>query len=289
MVCWRNGAMMHGMASFEGESATSAEEPDAVVSRRWEWHVHPDEETMSQAVAARLAVEFRQRRNALICLASGASPKRAYELLVEHARAEPDLYSAARWVKLDEWGGLAMDDPGSCEQFLQRVLLAPLGVPPERYFGWESRPADAQAECRRVAAWLGANGPIDIQVLGLGENGHIGFNEPAQQFQSSPHVAALSAESLSHSMLGRSKARPAYGLTLGMGDILGARRILLLVAGERKARQLQRLVSGEISSRFPASMLRRCERVSVFCDLAAASLIRAEVLRFSTSRAGEPV
>lgn len=249
------------------------------VSMSWEWQVHPDAEAMSRAVAARLAAELQRRRDALICLASGASPRRAYELLVAHARTAPALYAAARWMKLDEWGGLALDDPASCETFLREILLTPLGVPPARYFGWESQPADPQAECRRVATWLETNGPIDIQVLGLGKNGHLGFNEPAQQFQPAPHVATLTAESLSHAMLARSKTRPSYGLTLGMDAITSARRILLVVSGGHKARQLQRLATQEISPWFPASILRRCEQVSVFCDAAAASMIPRETLR----------
>jgi galactosamine-6-phosphate isomerase len=239
----------------------------------------PDEEALSQAAATRLAVGVRKKRNALIGLATGASPTRTYELLVVAARADPDLFGQARWIKLDEWGGLAMDDPASCEYCLRRVLIDPLAVPPERFFGWESQPNDPEAECRRVAEWLRLNGPIDMLVLGLGENGHLGFNEPAPEYQPGPHVAKLSKTSLSHSMLNRSRGRVAYGLTLGMNDILDAREVVLLVTGTRKARQLQRVVDGEISPEFPASLLRRHRSVSVFCDAAAAALIPDQVLR----------
>jgi galactosamine-6-phosphate isomerase len=274
-------------ALFGDDSHTTGTESAKGMHHCWEWHFHPDEESMSVAVAARMASEVRLKGNSLICLATGASPKRTYELVAAHARAEPDLYAQARWVKLDEWGGLAMDDPASCENFLRRVLLAPLAVPPERYFGWESQPADAAAECRRVAAWLTLHGPIDIEVLGLGENGHLGFNEPASQLQPGPHVAQLSSASLAHSMLGRRRGRVAYGLTLGMEDILGARRILLLVSGRRKARQLLRLATDEISPQFPASMLRLYPAVSVFCDAAAASLLPRDMLQSPTPLPGQ--
>ncbi|MDP3069988.1 MAG: 6-phosphogluconolactonase [Opitutaceae bacterium] len=254
----------------------------------WEWHLYPDEEAMSQAVAARLAEGVRTKPDALIGLATGISPKRSYELLVASARREPTRYARARWLKLDEWGGLAMDDPATCEHFLRHLLLTPLAVPAERYFGWESRPVDAAAECRRVAAWLAANGPIDIQVLGLGKNGHLGFNEPAPQLHPGPHVATLSSESLSHSMLRQSRGRVAYGLTLGMDDILGARHIFLLVSGARKARQLRRLVTGEISPEFPASLLRRHRGVVVFCDAAAAALLPLPESPVSPSASPQP-
>ena len=271
------------MASFDFDLHTARAANTEGPPRDWKWYLHPDAETMSRTVAARLADELRSKRNSLICLATGSSPQRAYELLVAHARAEPDLYDQARWLKLHEWGGLAIDDPASCEHFLRRHLLTPLAVSPERYFGWESQPADPAAECGRVAAWLAQHGPIDVQVLGLGKNGHLGFNEPTSQLQSGPHVANLSPSSLSHSMLLQSKGRVAYGLTLGMDDILRARQILLLVSGPQKAPQLRQLVTGRISPLFPASLLRCHRAVSVYCDAAAAALIPEGVLQSSCS------
>ncbi|MCB1121358.1 MAG: 6-phosphogluconolactonase, partial [Verrucomicrobiae bacterium] len=217
-----------------------------------EWHRFANEELLSEAVSERLAGEVRKKQDSLICLATGASPKRTYELLAAKARKQPSLFEKTRWMKLDEWGGLAMDDPASCEYFLRQTLLNSLAVPPERYFGWISQPANTEEECDRVAEWLKANGPIDIQVLGLGENGHLGFNEPAQELQSGPHVAELSAVSMGHSMLANKQGKVAFGLTLGMNDILSARQIILLVSGERKSKQLLRLATGEESPQFPA-------------------------------------
>lgn len=262
-------------------------EPTApVVLRRfsWVWQVYPDEETMSAAAAAWLASELRTQPGLLTSLATGASPRRMYELLATRARQEPALFAQARWIKLDEWGGLPMSDPATCETFLRERLLDPIGVTPDRYFGWESRPEDVQAECRRVADWLAAHGPIDVQILGLGANGHLGFNEPATELQGGPHRAQLSPASLSHAMLDRSKGRVAYGLTLGMDDILQSRRILLLVSGARKASQLLRLFTGGVSNDFPASWLQRHADVVVFCDAAAASLVDREL----QSTAGHP-
>ncbi|WP_457795342.1 6-phosphogluconolactonase [Horticoccus sp. 23ND18S-11] len=243
---------------------------------------------MSEAAAARLTAELRAKPTALLCLATGASPKRTYELLVARARTEPRLHAQARWIKLDEWGGLAMDDPGSCETFLRDTLLDPLGVPPERYRGWQSQPTDAQAECHAIAQWLARHGPIDVQVLGLGENGHLGFNEPAPELQRGPHVATLTRESLSHAMLRESRSQVAYGLTLGMDDILGSHRILLLVTGRHKAQQLRRLVTGEISPLFPASLLRQHQSVAIYCDAAAASLCPEALQAPHSLQPGQP-
>ncbi len=125
------------------------------------WEVAADSEGMSRNVAARMAGELREEPASLVCLATGASPQRAYELLAAEGLENPALVAHARWLKLDEWGGLAMDDPATCEVYLRRALLDPLQVPAERYMGWHSQTPDPKAECRRVAAWLREHGPID--------------------------------------------------------------------------------------------------------------------------------
>lgn len=253
-----------------------AEYPATLERHAWEWCRHENNEELSRAVADRLATALRRRPDSLVCLAAGASTRRAYEIVATQAVAEPSTYARARWIKLDEWGGLAKDDPASCEYFLRRVLLGPLDVPPERYCSWEGQAADPGSECRRVSAWLAAHGPIDLQILGLGKNGHLGFNEPGEVLLAGPHVEQLSATSLSHAMLVQRRSSVTFGLTLGMGDILRSRRIFLLVSGENKARQLRRLAMGAVSPEFPASLLHQHPAVTIFCDAAAASQFPTE-------------
>lgn len=233
---------------------------------------------MSQAAAGFLAAEAQRKPDALFCLATGASPVRTYELLAERGRREPALLARARWIKLDEWGGLALDDPATCESAIRAKLLEPLRTPPENYFGWQSQPADLDAECRRVADWLAANGPIDVNVLGVGLNGHLGFNEPADALQPGPHVATLSETSLTHSMLKSAQGQARYGLTLGMADLLQSREIVLLVSGRHKAEQVRRYFTQEITPQFPVSFLWLHPAVTIFCDRDAASLLHSELL-----------
>ena len=240
--------------------------------------VSPDYEKMSQAAAAFLVEEVRRKPDTLFCLPTGASPARTYELLVAHNGDEPGLFAQARWLKLDEWGGLAMDDPASCEADLRAKLIEPLRVSPERFFGWQSRPADPATECRRIAAGLAANGPIDVCVLGVGTNGHLGLNEPAEALQPGPHVAELSETAASHSMLKSARSRPQFGLTLGMADLLQARKIVLLVSGSHKAEPLRRFFTHEITTQFPASFLWLHSAVTIFCDRAATALLPEQSL-----------
>jgi galactosamine-6-phosphate isomerase len=241
-------------------------------------HVATDAEAMSRAAAVHLAQALRARPDALLCLATGASPARTYELLAERGRAERSLFGRARLLKLDEWGNLATDDPASCEFYLREKLIRPLRIPPARFFGWRNLPSHPAAECRRVAAWLAANGPIDVNVLGLGTNGHLGFNEPATHLQPGPHVARLSATSMGHSMLGGSRRKVRSGLTLGMADILRSKQIVLLVSGRHKAGPMRTLFSRRITPRFPVSFLWLHPNVHLFCDRAATHLLPPEEL-----------
>src|SRR5207244_10258717 len=142
-----------------------------------------------------------------------------YDLLAEQFRRSPSIFQNLRVLKLDEWGGLAIDDPGSSETYLRQHLLGPLSISPDRYIGLQSDPPDPQAECARIRAWLAQHGPIDVCVLGLGLNGHLAMNEPAESLQPFAHVAELAATTLNHSMLPESKCRPRFGLTLGLADL----------------------------------------------------------------------
>ena len=230
--------------------------------------VFSDYEALSRHAADWLAERLRERPSALICLAAGSTPQRTYEILAEQGTTDPALFSQCRLLKLDEWGALAMDDPATCEHQLRATLVQPLGAD-DRYIGFESRPEDPVAECARIAEWLKRNGPIDVCVLGLGVNGHLGFNEPAGFLEPHAHVAQLSDASLMHAMLLQSKQRPQFGLTLGMADLLQAREVLLLVSGAAKRGPLERLLAGRISTAFPSSLLHLHPRVTVLADSAA--------------------
>lgn len=237
-------------------------------------HVAEDYETMSRAAADCIADAIDAKPDSLICLATGASPTGAYAGLAEKCASEPHRFKKVRYLKMDEWGGLPMDNPASSEFYLRKHLLGPLQVEEHRYFGWNSRPDDDATECRRVANWLQSNGPISISIIGMGLNGHVGFNEPADALPCGPHVAALSLMSQQHSMLGDQKGKLHSGFTLGMDDLLRSHQILLLVSGASKAQPMRELFSKRITTRFPSSLLWLHPRLSIFCDKASTSLLQ---------------
>ncbi len=224
---------------------------------------------MSRKAADAVCAQLRAKPDSLLVLATGTTPTRCYELLAEAGDRSPGLFANVRILKLDEWGGLELDDPATCESQLRQLLLKPLRLREDQYFGWESRPTNLPMECQRIDRWLKQNGPADLSILGLGLNGHLGFNEPAEFLQLGPHEAQLSPTSLSHSMLGPAHTRPQYGLTLGMGDLLASRRVFLLATGASKREPLRTLLRQEVRCSFPASFLWLHPSTTLFCDRAA--------------------
>jgi galactosamine-6-phosphate isomerase len=233
--------------------------------------VQPDHEAISRRGAEIISEAVDRKPDLLLCAATGSSPTRMYALLAERARAEPTAWSRIRVLKLDEWAGLSAADEGSCENYLRRHLLNPLGVTPDRYEGLRGDAPDLAAECARVERWLDRHGPIDLCVLGIGLNGHLALNEPADILRPRPHAAVLDESTRDHPMIAHARHRVTHGLTLGVGDLLRSRAILLLASGEAKREPLRRALAGEVSTRFPASLLSLHNDVCVVCDQAAAA------------------
>ena len=249
----------------------------------WEWHVASDYEAGSAIAAKRLLSAWRTNPGLLLCAATGNSPTRTYELFAQSILSEGVQPTNLRILKLDEWGGLLPDDPATCETYLLEHLVKPLEIRPERFIGFQSDALSPNEECQRVSEWLNQNGPIDMCVLGLGINGHLGFNEPADVLNAECHVAKLTPESLSHAMLSATSKQPGHGLTVGMRGILASRAILLLVFGKAKAEQLKRLATGGLSTNFPASFLTLHQQVVCVCDEAAAAHLPAFIQPSPTS------
>ena len=232
-------------------------------------HVHTCEsyERLSAHAAALVTADVERKRDLLLCPATGSSPTGMYRELARRAAADPELFRSISVIALDEWGGLRETDPGATTGYLKEHLLAPLGVPTERFAAFDTT-ADPATACGRLRAQLERIGPIDVCVLGLGMNGHIGFNEPTPALVPHCHVARLSEESRRHAMARAMKNPPEFGLTLGMREILGARHIVLLVTGEGKQAIAAKLLAGEVTTMLPASLLWLHGNVDCLVDMA---------------------
>ena len=225
-------------------------------------NVLPARKALEREAAALIWGAAQARPDLLICLASGDTPTGTYSLLA----GAPERLARARFIQLDEWAGLGPDDPASCADYLERTVRKPLAVNTDRWNGIRGDAPDAAAECRRVAAALEDAGPIDLCILGLGRNGHLGLNEPAESFDPSCHVAMLAEQSRGHPMLAGTNDSVREGLTLGLGDILRSRRILLLVSGAAKREPMAGLAERRITPQLPASFLWLHGDAVCLCD-----------------------
>ncbi len=212
-------------------------------------------EAISQEAASLILKEIKRKNNAVLCAATGNSPRGTYELLKQNFDLEPGLFSKIRVIKLDEWGGVPIDNPGTCEKFLLDYLIEPLQIERERYISFDSNPKDPVLECRRIQFEIKKIGPIDICILGLGMNGHLALNEPGELLEPDVHIANLSESSLTHSMVDEMKIKPSYGLTIGIADIMQSAFIMLIISGAKKKYITAELLNRKISTKLPASLL----------------------------------
>lgn len=223
-----------------------------------------DKDELAESAAKFIADKILQQPNLLLCAATGNTPTVTYKKMVDQLTIEKAAH--LRILKLDEWGGVPIKHPATCEQYLLTHILKPLQIPKERYFGFTSNPENRMQEVERIQDLIKKEHPIDICVLGLGANGHIAFNEPAIDLKPHCHIAQLSQKSMQHSMAIEMKEKPTYGLTLGMADILQSKTIVLLITGEHKRAITKAFLSKKITTHLPASFLWLHPNVFCFVD-----------------------
>jgi galactosamine-6-phosphate isomerase len=230
---------------------------------------YPNRESMSFAAAEQINLLVRDRPTAKLCLATGGTPERVYELVVEMNKSgsQSNSFKCAQMIKLDEWGGLKEEHPATCEFYLRQRLLKPLQIQPHQWLSFRSDAANRSAECDRIQQTLDELGAIDLCILGLGVNGHLGFNEPATTLKADVHVAQLTLQTQKHPMVETMEHKPTYGFTLGMADIMKSKKIMFLVSGEHKREQLKRFLQPEIDTQFPASFLWLHPDVTLYSDI----------------------
>ena len=184
--------------------------------------------------------------------------------------------SRATTFNLDEFAGVAPTHPGSFRRFMDQHLFGAIGIDRERIHFLNGVASDLDAECDRYEAAIDGAGGLDLQLLGIGGNGHIGFNEPGDQLVSRTHRVTLHEATLRDNAAlfgGNPQQVPREALSMGMGTILRARELVLIATGKRKARCIERTVRGPLTTRLPASFLQTHQHVEIFLDRAAASLL----------------
>ena len=233
-----------------------------------------DTAVAARAVADRIGAALQRKRSLVLGLPAGRTPQPVYgELKRRHAAAEID-FGQVTTFNLDEFVGIAATHPGSFRRAMQEQFFDAVNVTPERIGFLDGMAADLEGECRRYERQIAAVGGIDLQLLGIGTNGHIGFNEPGDQLIAATHRAELlpaTREANAPLFGGDASLVPSSALTIGIGTILSAREVILIAFGERKARCIEQMVRGAVTTHLPASFLQLHPRAELLLDRGAAS------------------
>ena len=255
--------------------------------------IRATDQAAAELVARIIAIELRENPHLVLGLATGRTMESVYRVLVRMHRKEDLDFSLCSTFNLDEYVGLAPGDPHSFRHYMNEHLFRHVNIDPRNTHLPNGRATDLDAECRNYEAAIARFGGIDLQLLGIGQAGHIGFNEPLSALHSRTRVKALAPLTLEQNagIFGGEANVPRRAITMGVGTILECRRGLLLATGAEKAEIVAKAVEGPITSMISATALQLHARCTVVVDEAAASrLAGSEYYRriFATEPEWEP-
>ncbi len=234
-----------------------------------------DPEAVGKLAADRFEALILSKPACVLGLATGSSPLPLYRELIAREKAGRIDFSRVRSANLDEYKGLSPDHPQSYRYFMQENLFDHIGILPENTIVPDGLSADADTMCaeyeRKIESW----GGIDLQLLGLGHDGHIGFNEPDDHFPAMTHEVKLLeiTRQANKRFFDSIDEVPTAAYTMGIGTVMAAKKILMVVTGPDKAEILKEALLGPITPQVPASILQLHPDVTVICDEAAAALL----------------
>jgi glucosamine-6-phosphate deaminase len=248
----------------------------------------PGPEAVCVAGAEIVARLVARKPDAVLGLPTGATPRPLYADLVRRHRDEGLSFARVTTFNLDEYVGVAPDDPGSFRRYMDEVLFRHVDLHPSRAHVPDGLASDVPASCAAYEAAIVAAGGLDLVLLGLGEDGHVAFNEPTSSFASRTRIKTLSAASRAANQAAFGAAPvPSHVITMGLATILASRRCLLLATGARKAPALAAMVEGPVAAMVPASALQLHANVTVLGDEAAAARL-ALLDYYRAVQAGKP-
>ena len=239
--------------------------------------IEQNAEAASRAAAHQVSRLLREKPNAVLGLATGHTPLLLYQELIRMHREEELDFSHVTTFNLDEYVGVKPSHPQSYHAFMEEHLFSHINIRSDHAHIPNGSAADLLASCAAYERAIVDAGGIDLQLLGLGGNGHIGFNEPTSSFGSRTRIKILSRQTIHDNacFFGDDEARvPRHCITAGIGTIMDARMIVLMAFGEKKAAPVAAMVEGPVSAMIPASILQHHPAVRILIDEAAASALK---------------
>ena len=238
--------------------------------------IQPDSQKASLIAARIVARIVRENVRPVLGFATGNSPLQVYKDLIRMHREEDLDFSRVTTFNLDEYVGLAPDHPSSFHTFMEQHLFGHINVPEENVHIPDGMTKDIPAFCRRYEEDIKATGGIDIQILGIGTDGHIGFNEPSSSLASRTRIKTLTDQTRKDNAVsfGGEENVPFHCITMGVGTIMDSRTCLLLAFGKKKARAIATTCEGPITAMVPGSVLQMHPRAIIIIDRDAASELK---------------
>jgi len=231
-----------------------------------------NEKDVYAEASSRIVDCVRKNPSAVLGLATGKTMVGIYKNLIkDHKKGRVD-FSTVTTVNLDEYLGVDPEDPLSFHSYMRRNFFSHVNVNKNNILIPNPLPENVERECDLYEEAIKAKGGLDIQLLGIGRDGHIGFNEPSSSLQARTRVKTLTDETIRDNFGNREG--PRFAITMGIGTIMDAKEIILVAAGEKKVRAISQMVEGPITASCPASVLQLHPRVKVICDQAAAQLLK---------------
>lgn len=227
-----------------------------------------DYEEMSKEAALLIAEEIRSKPNSVLGLATGSTPIGCYQELVRMYKEKGLDFSAVTSFNLDEYFGLPADHEQSYAYFMQKNLFTQINIDIKNTHIPNGVTKNVEEECQKYDSLIEEKGGIDLQLLGVGVNGHIGFNEPDEELKIGTHLVDLTENTIKansrffHSI----EEVPKKAITMGLGPIMKAKKILLLASGKNKAEIIAKIVNGKCSTKVPASILQVHPQLTIIVD-----------------------
>lgn len=227
---------------------------------------------LADAVSDEIMTVLKEKPAALLCMASGHSPKMTSEFFTEKIKKGSADGSQFHFIGLDEWVGISPSTSGSCHNDFKERLFEPLSINSNRYHLFDGMSGDLNAECHKMDEYIKAKGGIDLMIVGIGMNGHIGFNEPGCDFNALSYVATLEESTATVGQkYFQSPTKLDKGITLGFAHLRAARKVILIASGNAKASIINKALKGTINNTVPASVMQELSNGLVMLDAEAAA------------------
>ncbi|PYZ92071.1 glucosamine-6-phosphate deaminase [Salipaludibacillus keqinensis] len=234
-----------------------------------------DYEDMSEKASQLVVDKINESNVNVLGLATGGTPVGLYKRLIKKINKGKASFSNIHTVNLDEYIGLSADDPNSYHRYMDDVLFKHINIPKSQTHLPNGDAEDVQLECLRYEALIHELGGVDLQLLGIGNNGHIGFNEPGSSFSGRTQVVELAPSTIEANAryFSDEEMVPRQAITMGIQTIIESKGILLLASGLDKAEAIQELIEGEVSESCPATVLQKHSDLTIIADEQALSLV----------------